>query len=303
MTVSVRSGSTRTVGVASACAVCGDQLRQVSLGDLSAVVGVDQVRDAAQQALLAVWVQGAVSRVGQQQVDVFLGAVGLFPLVATELDGTKAVRLIDLGGIGGHSISCWQAQAWWCVGVEALVTALDFGEECLGATGDVVGRDQCQGAVRVEGVGGLVHPDVGVDPVEGRRREHDVELRSGQRPLLESRHHHLCCGKSGEMPPCDVSHVSAEFDRDNRASKPGQRKRCLAGAAANFQRARSRVNGGEAYEIVEQLGRIARPATIVSVGVFAEGRSQQFPVQLRHDPRLLPGAGEPSGVPVSYTHL
>ena len=118
----------------------------------------------------------------------------------------------------------------------------------------------------------------------------NLSLGSGQSSKAD---HHLHGGELSEVLARDGGHVGAQLDRDSRASEAGQRKRGLAGAAADLQHPCPEASVDEDREIIEQPGWISGAAAIVAGGVFAEGCPQSLPIKFRHGHRLLPHAGQP----------
>ena len=72
------------------------------------------------------------------------------------------------------------SQAGWGSWVETLVAVLDSDEERLAATCDVLSAHRGEQAAGAQRVSGLRHAYCRIDPVERRRREHDVEWFVGQ---------------------------------------------------------------------------------------------------------------------------
>ena len=110
--------------------------------------------------------------------------------------------------------------------------------------------------------------------MERRGAEHDVERLVWQRPAFEGGCDHLDGGEASQVTPRDGRQLGSELDRDDLTAALGQWHGRLAGPAADLQHPAARPDAGQLGQVVEHCRGVARPRSIVPLGVLVEGHAE-----------------------------
>ena len=160
---------------------------QVALDDTTTETVFDQVRDAPEEALPGSLVQTYVAGVGVQDAQVALGVVRFVPLVTTLGNLAQQAGRLDLAGPVRDLVRPRKpSTVFWLDDLRrlALVDFLRGLEEAPARIAvNVLVPEQGDGPAGPERLGDLRVCNRGIQPVKGRRRDHQVEgPRGGVQP-------------------------------------------------------------------------------------------------------------------------
>jgi hypothetical protein len=111
--------------------------------------------------------------------------------------------------------------------------------------------------------------------VERVERNHGVEVVAGGVPLLERRGDDLHAWERRQLPPREVGKSLSELDADDLEPAVGERQGCLAGSAADLEKARPWLELRKRNQIVEELFWRDGPRTVVELRRVVEGSPEE----------------------------
>ena len=127
---------------------------------------------------------------------------------------------------------------------------------------------------------------LGVDPMPGRRGEHQVERVGRALPRLERLDVDLD-GQSFEVVPRALRELCPQLDAHDGETPREQRTRRFAGRAADLEQTRARLEAGQVNEVVEEPFRVIGTGGVVQI----RGRVERLAQRLAHLLAREPGRG------------
>jgi hypothetical protein len=127
-------------------------------------------------------------------------------------------------------------------------------------------------------VGGPPVPDLRVDPVPGRGREHQAD-RLIRAPVLEPFLDHLDV-EPGQVPARRGGQFGAQLHARDPEPSPGQRQRRLARGAPDLQQPVTWRQPGQDDQVIEQRLGIVGPDPVVALGCLVKRRPQPLALSI-----------------------